>query len=87
MPPRSEFLADESAVAATRTPAACYGQRPASVLGVSLVLALALVTFLRWTDKPSAVLEKVVQQPIPADAAASAPRAELTAPDPGDSPP
>ena len=52
-----------------------------------MVLALALVTSLRWTEDSSSTLEKVVQQPIPADATANAPRIDLTAPDPGDSPP
>ena len=50
-----------------------------------MVCALAGLTLLRWTGKPATVLEKVVSQPVPADAVTSSPRSDLSAPDPGDS--
>ena len=87
MPLNAEFLADDHPGSLVSTAPAVYGRRPALLLGVSMVLALALVTFLRWTGDDSSTLEKTVQQPIPVDATTSSSRVDLTAPDPGDDPP
>ena len=87
MPLNAEFLADDPAESPVTTGPAVYGQRPAQILAVMMLVALALVTLLRWTGGDAATLEKAVQQPIPADAMTSSPRVDLTAPDPGDSPP
>ena len=84
MPPSSEFLADHPAISLAPTAPVFYGRRAAAFFGGAAVLALAFLTLLRWTGEPSGVLEKVVQQPIPADAVTSSPRADLAAPDPGD---
>lgn len=87
MPTKAEFLADAPAGSLATTVPAVYGKRWALILSASMVIALALVTLLRWTGDASATLETAVQQPIPADALTSSPRVDLTAPDPGDSPP
>ena len=87
MPINAEFLADDPAGSPLATTNAMYGQRPAVILGASMVLALAFVTLLRWTGGTAATLEKVVQQPLAAEDVTSSPRVDLTAPDPGDSPP
>ena len=87
MSPHAEFLADHPTDAVVSTVPAVYGRRAASVLGGALLLALALVTFGRWTGGDASTLEKAVQQPVPADLTTSSPRADLTAPDPGDDPP
>ena len=87
MPLSPELRVDDPAVALASTAPAFYGQRAALILGASMVLALALMTLLRRTDKPATVLEKVVQLPISPDAATSSRPVDLTAPDPGDSPP
>ncbi len=87
MPLNAEFLSDNPAGSAVATGPAVYGQRAAQMLGGVMLILLAFVTLLRWTDDGAATLEKVVQQPLPADALSSSPRVDLTAPDPGDSPP
>ena len=87
MPLHAEFLADDAAAALGSTAPAVYGQRPATVLGASLVLALALMTFLRWTGDAASALEKAVPQPFPGEVTTGSPRVDLTAPDPGDNPP
>ncbi len=87
MPLNAEFLADTPPGSLAATAPAIYGQRAAQILGALMVAALALAASLRWTGDTSSTLETVVQQPLPADATASSPRADLTAPDPGDEPP
>ena len=87
MPLSPELRVNDPAVTLASTDPAFYGPRPALILGASMVLAFALITLLRWTGGPAAASEKVVQLPVPADATTSSPRADLTAPDPGDSPP
>ncbi len=87
MPLNAEFLADDPVNSPVATGPAVYGQRPAQILAVAMLVALALVTLLRWTGDGASTLEKAVQQPIPTDAMPSSPRVDLTAPDPGDSPP
>ncbi len=87
MPLNAEFLPDSPAGSAVARGPVVYGQRPAQILAAAMLVALAFVTLLRWTGDGAATLEKAVPQPIPADAMPSSPRVDLTAPDPGDSPP
>ncbi len=87
MPLNAEFLADDPATSPVSTGPTIYGKRAAQTLGATMLVALAFVTLLRWTGDTPGTLEKVVQQPIPADATTNSPPVDLTAPDPGDSPP
>ena len=60
------------------------GARWALGLGVALLIAFALLTVARSTQRPTAVVEEIVQ--VPAPAAVSTPTPAVLAPDPGDNP-
>ena len=87
MPLPAEFLANDPVNPRVSTAGTIYGKRWALALGVTLLIAFALVTFLRWAGEDSPAVEQVVQQPITADGMINSPRADLTAPDPGDTSP
>ena len=87
MPLHADLLADDPAVSPVSMGPAVYGKRSAQILGLSMLMALGLVTLLRWTGDTPATLEAVVQQPLPAETVTGSSPTDLTAPDPGDSPP
>ena len=87
MPIDAELLADDPARSAVSTTPATYGGRWAQSLGATMLVLMALVTLLRWTGGEGSALEKAVSQPLPPDALVTSPHPDLTAPDPGDSPP
>ena len=53
-------------------------------IGLTLLVAVALLTAVRWFQPPAALVEEIVQTPVPA--AVPAPTPAVLAPDPGDNP-
>lgn len=65
-------------------PTAPAGARWALFLGATLLAAVALVTAARFLERPAAVVEEIVQVPVPA--VVPTPTPAVLAPDPGDNP-
>ena len=67
-----------------RTTTAPVGARWALGFGFALLAAFALLTVARLVQRPSAVVEEIVQTPVPATVPTPTPA--VLAPDPGDNP-